>query len=89
MSEERKYAYMIKKDGFEIGIMYQLGRYCVASFYHKSDGMMAHIIRQYKTLSGAERFLLKDYSYGNRLGPEIYYATEKFIKEGKYWKEDN
>lgn len=86
--EERKYAYMIKHGNTEIGIMYQLGRYCVASFYHKENGMLAHIIRQYKTLSGAERFLLKDYSYAQRIAPQIYYGTEKFIKEGKYWKED-
>lgn len=84
---ERKYAYMIKfGDNHDIGIMYHLGLYCVARFIKKGTGIMTIILRQYKTISGAERFLLRDYSYGNRNAPELLYGTKKFIEAGSYWK---
>ena len=88
MTGERKYAYMIEKGDSKIGIMYHLGRYCVAQFYFKEDKLMTVIQRQFKTVSGAERYLLKDFSYAGRIAPNVFYATDKFIREGKYWKED-
>ena len=89
MKQERHYAYMIEHNGIKTGIMYHLGRYCIANFFFKEGKLMSVIQRQYKTLSGAERYLLKDYSYARRTAPNIFYATEQFIKDGKYWKEDN
>ena len=84
--EQRKYAYMVEQNGKKIGIMYHLGKYCVAVFAEKDTGMMAYTLRQYKTLSGAERFLLRDYSYAKKNAPHISYNTAEFIKEGSYWK---
>lgn len=83
MKKEREYAYMV---GDKMGIMYHLGKYCVVSVLRKDNGMMAYTHRQFKTISGAERFLLKDYSYAGRNAPEIKYGTKKFIEEGSYWK---
>jgi hypothetical protein len=88
--EERKYAYMIKFGEYgQIGIMYHLGRYCVARFMRRGNSIMTYTIRQFKTVSGAERFLLRDYSSMNKNAPELLYGTKKFIDEGSYWKEEN
>ena len=62
MPEERKYAYKIQNtpESF-IGIMYHLGSYYVAAFVKGEKGVIARTLRKYKTLRGAEMFLLKDY----------------------------
>lgn len=80
---EKKYAYKIEMENFSIEIIYHLGRYCVAVVSETNIGTVMKIERQYKTLRGAENYLLKDYSYSKRNAPEIKYATEKEIKERK------
>lgn len=84
MAEEKKYAYMVG----DIGIMYSFGAYYVAKFCKSKTGnkFMAYTLKRYKTLKGAENYLLRDYSHAERTAPEIKYGTEAFIKEGSYWK---
>lgn len=86
--EEKKYAYMVNYgEDRNIGIMYHLGKFLVVRFVKKDNGnMMTYTLRQYKTLRGAENYLLKDFSYADRLAPNIKYETEAFIKKGEYWK---
>lgn len=85
--EERKYAYMIKRFSNDwYGIMYHLGKYNVGWFRVRDNGMIFSTDRSYKTLSGAENRLLKDYSYSKRNAPEVLYGTADFIKKGSYWK---
>lgn len=87
MPEERKYAYKIQNtpESF-MGIMYHLGSYYVAAFVKGEKGVIARTLRKYKTLRGAEMFLLKDYPKTKRDAPEISYGTEKFINEGTFWR---
>ena len=80
--EDKRYAYKIQMENFSIEIIYHLNRYCVAIVSETSKGTIMKIERQYKTLRGAENYLLKDYSYAKRNAPEIKYATEKEIKKG-------
>lgn len=79
---EKQYAYHIG----ETYIVYHLGRYCIAHIYKSGKGIAVQFVRQYKTLRGAENYMLKDYSYSKRNAPEIEYATEAYIKKGEYWK---
>lgn len=81
--EEKKYAYLAKFDGYDVGIMYHLGRYLVVRFLRKEGGMMTYTIRQYKTISGASNFMKRRFEE-----TQLRYATEEFIKAGNYWKED-
>lgn len=81
--EEKKYAYMAKLDGYDVGIMYHLGRYLVVRFLRKDTGLLTYTIRQYKTLSGASNFMKRRFEE-----TQLRYATDGFIKEGRYWKEN-
>lgn len=83
---EKQYAYMINYPEGKMCIVYHLGKYYVAFIAKSSKGVIMRFIRQYKTLRGAENYLLKDYSYSGRNAPEIEYATEAYIKKGEYWK---
>ena len=83
----RQYAYMIKYgENLTTCIMYHLGRYCVGNVSKKEDKTITQILKQYKTLSGAERFLVKDFPHAERGAPNIFYADEAFIKKGEYWR---
>lgn len=81
--EEKKYAYLTTLEGYDVGIMYHLGKYLVVRFIRKDTGIMTYTIRQYKTISGASNFMKRRFE-----GTQLQYATENYIKEGKYWKED-
>ena len=79
--EEKRYAHKIQMENFSIEIIYHLNMYCVAIVKKTNKGTIMRIVRQYKTLRGAENYLLKDYPYAKRNTSEIEYATEKEIKE--------
>ena len=88
--EERKYAYMVRynKSGETVCIMWHLGKYSVARVYRKKGNVLNYVLRQYKTLSGAERFLTsRSFVEDESDIPEYFYGTEAEIKEGKYWRE--
>lgn len=92
---KKEYAYMVKVkgiDGRARGIMYHLGTYNVGIFGISERGLAFRALRTYKTISGAERYLLQDFSSVEKTDPEamsaveILRGTEQFIKEGAYWK---
>ena len=83
---DNQYAYMVEYNGITVCIMYHLGRYCVAKMCKKNDKVLTDILRQYKTLGGAERYLLKDIPRPMRTAPNIKYGTMAYIKKGEYWK---
>ena len=76
-------AYMKVWDTFSIGIIYQFRKYYVARFEEYKNGLMVFPIRDYKTIGGAERFLM------NKLPDdckEIKRAPESVVRAGLYWK---
>ena len=80
---EQTYVYAKVFEDYKVWIMYQFGTYYVSKVIEKSDGLIAYTLRSYKTISGAERFIL------NKISPdclETLSAPEKFIKEGSYWR---
>lgn len=82
---EQQYVYMKVFADYKVWIMYQFGTYYVSKVIEKPDGLIAYTLRSYKTISGAERFML------NKVSPdclEICRAPEKYIKEGSYWKKE-
>ena len=81
--EQKQYAYMVTLDGYDVGIIYHLGRYLVVRFLRKEGGLLTYTIRQYKTLSGASNFMKRRFEE-----TQLRYATENYIKEGSYWKEN-
>ena len=83
---DKQYAYMIEHEGHTVCIMYHLGKYCVAKLYKRNDKVLTDILRQYKTLSGAEKYLLKDIPRLMRTAPNIKYGNANYIKKGEYWK---
>ena len=86
---KREYAYMVKYDaGVSVCIMYSLGAYYVARLIDKGTSLMALPLgnRKYKTISGAERYMLNGISKDQEY--TVLYGTETFIKEGSYWKGD-
>lgn len=93
MPEEKQYAYMVKRNEEEaIGIMYSFGAYYIAIIKQSlkntgpGTGLVAYTLKRYKTLRGAENYLLKDIPRSERTSPAILYGTEAFIKKGSYWK---
>ena len=85
--------YMKKfKSGYTFCITYNLGFYYVGRICNRSNGsVLIYYIRKYKTLSGAERFLLTKITYGRDKDDtefEIFSGTEKFIKEGSFLKSE-
>ena len=82
-----EFAYIKRYKSKTYCIMYQLGRYAVAEMHKKDTGVLCVALRTYKTISGAERFLLSLSSVcDSATKPEILYGTEQFIKEGSYLK---
>lgn len=79
--EKRLYLYGTKKEGQQFYIVYHLGKYAVVRMLKGEKGMMLYTLRQYKTLSGAERYLREHIS-----GTGFVYGTEEEIKKGEYWK---
>lgn len=85
---ERAYAY---KKVYDYGdkqetycIMFQWNAYYVARMAKSEKGTMCYTLRRYKTLSGAEKYLLEKVSGG--VAPLISYEREAFIKKGDYWR---
>ena len=82
--EERKYAYRKRQGVWSFCIVYKLGAYYVAQVVnHGEKGVMMTFLRKYKTISGAERYLLNKCGDDTTLGTD--YATEKFIRT-EYWR---
>lgn len=85
--EKKEYLYMKQWSDLTYVVTYQLGAYYVSLMATKKNGLMlVPFDRKYKTVSGASRFLerLGTGQYQNK--PKEFYGTEKFIKEGSYWK---
>ena len=78
--EEKLYACMKVDDTRKVGIVYILGKFYVAEFVDAPHGRMFFPIRTYKTISGAERFLLNRFSEYK----DTYYSREADIKKGNY-----
>ena len=90
MIKKTEFAYEKRyRPDYAIIIMYQWGKYYIARICEKESKAIAYTIRTYKTLSGAEKYLLEKVDGGyenNGIEPTISYGTEQFIKEGKYWR---
>lgn len=85
--KKTEFAYMKKYKTKTYCIMYQLGKYVVAEMYKSGKGTLCIALRTYKTVSGAERYLLRVAGVcDGATRPEILYGTEKFIREGSYWR---
>lgn len=88
--EEREFTYMKKfASGYTVAIIHSWGAYYVARICQTPKGSMTYTIRRYKTLSGAEKFLLTKISYGadeNDALETTEKATEEFIRKGNYWR---
>lgn len=83
--EERKYAYLKDQGIWSYCIVYKFGDYYVAQMVnHGERGVMITFLRKYKTVSGAERYLLN--KCGDDTTKETLYGTKKFIEEGSYWR---
>lgn len=82
---ERQYAYLKNQGAWSYCIVYKFGAFYVSQMVnHGEKGVMITFIRKYKTVSGAERYLLN--KCGDDTTKEILYGTEAFIKKGEYWK---
>lgn len=80
--KEREYLYMKRTtDGQTYCIMYHLGIYAVVRMLRGENGTMCYTLRQYKTASGAERYLKEKID-----GKEIYIGPLKVIQKGEYWR---
>ena len=88
--DNREYAYMKRyRPDYAVIIQYCWGKYYIARICEDATRGIAYTIREYKTLSGAEKYLLTrvDGGYENKgIEPEISYGTEQFIREGSYWR---
>lgn len=95
---EKQYAYYKEYDNKQGGeiycIMYLLGKYQVGRVKREDNGNMMFVaLRTYKTISGAEKYLLTKITRptmvdgnGKFHAPIIKYATEAYIKKGEHWK---
>lgn len=87
---DRKYLYKkVFDEGDTIIIQYTFNRYYVSRVYERGNTSLLYPIKSYKTLSGAEKFLkerAERIKPDTGKEPELFYGTEKFIKEGKYWR---
>lgn len=82
---ERKYAYIkIFKDS-SYCIMYSWGAYYVGRMCKRGERGIAYTLRRYKTVSGAERYLLNKITVDDE-EPVIHYGTEEYIKKGEFWR---
>ena len=89
--ENKQFAYMKEfKSGYTICIMYQWGAYYVGRLLKAGDARaLAYTLRKYKTLSGAEKYLLTKITQGvdeHDTEAEITYADEEYIKKGEFWR---
>ena len=83
----REYIYLRKNSVGSYGIMYAFGHYNVARMLERDDGaLLTYTLRSYKTISGAERYLLTKIPQGNY---DDFRGTESFIKEGSYWRKES
>lgn len=85
-----EFAYMKKYKTKTYCIVYQWNKYYVTELLKNENGGVFIVNaagRMYKTLSGAERYLLSLSNVcDSATKPEILYGTEQFIREGSYWK---
>ena len=93
--KEKEYLYMKETtDGHTYCIMYHLGKYAVVRRLRGETGTMYYTMRQYKTISGAERYLRDNITSpasvkvdkGGLHATKCYYGTLKEIQEGEYWR---
>ena len=89
-SADRKYAYMKEyQSGYTVCIMYQWGAYYVGRLINEEKRKMAYTFRKYKTLSGAEKYLITKITHGKDEDDKwvrTYDGTEAYIKEGSFWR---
>lgn len=87
---EKEYTYMKKwESGYTIAIIHSFGGYYIARLMENGDRGFVYTIRRYKTLSGAEKYLINRVNYGadpNDPLVETLKGTEEYIKKGEYWK---
>lgn len=86
-----EFAYMKRYKTKTYCIVYQWGNYYVVEMMRNEKGTACVMVnsakRKYKSVMGAERYLLSLMSAcDGATKPEILYGTEKFIQEGSYWK---
>lgn len=89
--KKTEFAYMKKYKTKTYCIVYQWGSYYVVELMRNENKTASVVInsarRKYKTLSGAERYLLSLSGVcDGATKPEILYGTEQFIREGSYWR---
>ncbi len=88
--EEKKYLYMKRyRPDYAIIIQYCWGNYYISRMCSNEQKAIAYTIKTYKTLSGASKYMERyDERYGDNkdIVPEMYFGSEKFIKDGKYWR---
>lgn len=84
--DNREYIYMRKSDAGTYGIMYAFGYYNVARMLERENGLFTYTLRSYKTVHGAERYLLTKIPEGTY---ENLRAPETFIRKGSYWRKEN
>lgn len=78
-----KFAYMVLGEPVRC-IMYRFGKFHVVNIQKTANGLTTALVveRSYKTVRGAECYLLKHYGASG----EVLYDTESFIRDGSYWK---
>lgn len=86
-----EFAYLKKYKTKTYCIVFQWGSYYVVELMRNDDGSKSVAIntarRKYKTVSGAERYLLSLMSAcDGATKPEILYGTEEYIRKGEYWR---
>jgi hypothetical protein len=88
--EEKKYLYMKRySPTHSVVIRFHFNRYFVSKVQDNATTVLAWNIKEYKTLSGAVRYLERYEEQTEKYKdkePKLLYGTEKFIKEGKYWR---
>ena len=78
---KREYLYKVETDdGQTYCIMFHLGKYAVVRLLRGENGTMCYTIRQYKTVSGAERYL------GTKFNGKFTYGPIEEIWKGEYWR---
>lgn len=89
MEKKTEFLYMKRyRPDYAIIIMYEWGSYYIARMCDSKDKGIAYTLKRYKTLSGAEKYLRNYSEIGENkdIVPELYFGSEKFIKDGKYWR---
>lgn len=84
--DNREYIYMRKSDAGTYGIMYAFGSYNVARMMERENGLFTYTLRTYKTVSGAEKYLLTKIPKGEY---ENFRGSEIFIRKGSYWRKES